>query len=235
MMTEQDTGYAPERWQFDGEVTRVFDNMLERSIPQHDSMRELVTSFAGKYAFPGDTLVDLGCSLGNAMEPHVHNGVACIGLDNSPSMVASAQARFQGDQWRVHHHDLKDGLPAFIASRKGITVFQSILTLMFIPLEERHALVRQVYEALQPGGIFIVVEKVHWNDFRMHDMTVDEYHAMKERNGYTKAEIEAKARSLDGVLIPQTPRENEAMLMKAGFDTASFWQWMNFQGWVAFK
>ena len=39
-LTERDTGYTPEQWAFDAEVSRVFDNMLSRSIPQYNVMRQ---------------------------------------------------------------------------------------------------------------------------------------------------------------------------------------------------
>ena len=35
-MVDTDTGYAPETWAFDEEVTRVFDDMLGRSIPNYE-------------------------------------------------------------------------------------------------------------------------------------------------------------------------------------------------------
>ncbi len=40
-------GHRPTaKWKFDRNVTACFDDMLRRSIPQHDSMRDLVHSIA---------------------------------------------------------------------------------------------------------------------------------------------------------------------------------------------
>lgn len=45
----RDTGYAPQRWAFDDQVTAVFDDMLQRSIPAYDDMRRLCFELGGRY------------------------------------------------------------------------------------------------------------------------------------------------------------------------------------------
>jgi tRNA (cmo5U34)-methyltransferase len=52
------------RWEFDTDVTDVFDDMLERSIPQYDVMRDVVFQAASKFQQKGTDIVDLGCSRG---------------------------------------------------------------------------------------------------------------------------------------------------------------------------
>ena len=49
-------------WDFDDKVTEVFDDMLERSIPQYDIMRQAVTSLVKTFIKDGDTILDIGCS-----------------------------------------------------------------------------------------------------------------------------------------------------------------------------
>lgn len=43
MKPQIDTATPGERWEFDCTVAEAFDNMLERSIPNYEIMRELVT------------------------------------------------------------------------------------------------------------------------------------------------------------------------------------------------
>ena len=62
----EDKGYAPEVWEFDEEVTRVFDDMLERSIPQYEVMRGAVLDMVDKHAPNGSWVVDLGAARGEA-------------------------------------------------------------------------------------------------------------------------------------------------------------------------
>ena len=55
------------KWDFDDKVTEVFDDMLERSIPQYDIMRQAVTSLVKTFIKDGDTILDIGCSNGTGM------------------------------------------------------------------------------------------------------------------------------------------------------------------------
>src|SRR4051812_12871043 len=64
------------KWEFDAGVTQVFEDMLERSIPQYGVMRDLVTQLATTIAPQAPTtrssvVVDLGSSRGAALAPIV--------------------------------------------------------------------------------------------------------------------------------------------------------------------
>jgi len=227
-----------QKWRFDGEVTRVFDDMLARSIPQYDVMRDAVTALAVRYADPRrGAIVDLGCSRGEALY-RVMSRLAFarryryVGVEASIPMFRAARQRFAGvsraDNVDVLNLDLRTDYPAHPAS-----VTMAILTLQFIPIEHRQRVVRRAYEA---GGAFIVVEKVLGSTAELDETMVDEYLKLKARNGYGREEIERKKMSLEGVLVPVTARWNEEMLRAAGFNQIEcFWRWMNFAGWVAVK
>lgn len=62
-----------KRWEFNDEVTAVFDDMLKRSIPQYEVIRDLVYKVGSEYVKPGTTIVDIGCSRGEAVRPFVVN------------------------------------------------------------------------------------------------------------------------------------------------------------------
>ena len=67
----KDEVIAKDKWAFDQEVTNAFDNMLERSIPGYEDMRNLVTSLTIKFAQPKSAILDLGCSSGGSLLPIV--------------------------------------------------------------------------------------------------------------------------------------------------------------------
>jgi hypothetical protein len=50
----KDQTIPSERWEFDGDVTEVFDDMLARSIPQYEVMRQasLTSAVAGERRLP---------------------------------------------------------------------------------------------------------------------------------------------------------------------------------------
>jgi tRNA (cmo5U34)-methyltransferase len=243
-MTEQPNGTSighlpgADRWEFDRSVTSVFDDMLRRSIPQYETMRDAVDYLSGVYVQRGTTVLDLGCSRGDALDPLVrrygaHNRF--VGVDVSEPMLEAARERFAGyistGIVEIQNVDLREQYPPVQAS-----VTLAILTLQFTPIEYRHRIVRSIYEHTLPGGALILVEKILGETAPTQELFVDRYHAMKRANGYSHEEVEAKRRSLEGVLVPLTASGNEELLRGAGFRVVEcFWRWMNFAGWLAVK
>lgn len=230
-----DTGYAPDRWAFDGEVTRVFDDMLARSIPDYAAMRELVTDLAVAFAQKDTHVVDLGTSRGEALAA-VYERLGArnryVGIEVSAPMLAAARERFAGrDLVRIESIDLRTDYPKPAAS-----VVLSVLTLMFVPIEHRLRVLRRAYESLVDGGALILVEKVLGSSARLDEAFVDRYWRMKREHGYTDDDVRRKALALEGVLVPITARWNEEALASAGFrEVDCFWRVGNFAGWVAVK
>jgi tRNA (cmo5U34)-methyltransferase len=236
----RDTVEPGSRWAFDEQVTEAFDDMLERSIPEHDIMRDLVFRVGRRFLKKNyhNLVADLGCSRGGALErfasPNLPDVGKIIGLEVSDPMIRSARSRFRPDQRvSIRNHDLRDGLPEDV---DGASVILSVLTLQFTPIEHRQRIVRESYERLRPGGALLLVEKVLGDGAGIDSLMVAEYYDEKRRNGYTQEQIERKRLSLEGVLVPVTARWNEELLRRAGFaDVDCFWRHLNFAGWLAVK
>ena len=229
-----------QKWAFDAEVTRAFDDMLSRSIPQYDVMRKAVFDVACRHVRPQTSVVDLGCSRGEALAPFVERFGAqsrYVGVEASPPMLEAARERFRGyvscGVAEVRDHDLRRGFPA-VAPAPSVVL--SVLTLQFVPIEYRQALVRGACRALAPGGCLVLVEKVLGATADLDAAMTDLYWGLKAEHGYSRDEIDRKRFSLEGVLVPVTARWNEELLAAAGFDQIDcFWRWMNFAGWVAVR
>tara|TARA_R100001594_G_C4053581_1_gene265446 strand:+ start:7745 stop:8476 length:732 start_codon:yes stop_codon:yes gene_type:complete len=237
----KDKGYAPERWAFDEKVTDVFEDMLDRSIPQHRVMRQTVTSLVSNYIQPRfDTgaIYDIGCSRGEMIsllnDKISDRNFSYKGFEISEPMYDAAEKRFNDtDNVSIHKNDLKQGLPAYPESVVAIT---SVLTLMFVPMEYRQNLLSEIYNQLEDEGIFVLVEKVLGAENELNQVMSDSYYEMKRNNGYTEEDITRKKLSLEGVLVPVTTSTNIEMLQNAGFQKIDcFWRWMNFSGFVAIK
>lgn len=229
-----DTVLPDGRWEFDEEVTDVFGNMLERSIPQYATMRNLVREVALRVT-PVDHVVDLGCSRGDALAAFAqYPGQLLIGLEVSDPMLAVAAERFSGDdRFRILRHDLRTGLPR---EANGASLILSVLTLMFVPIEHRAQVVEDVYAALRPGGAFVLVEKILGATAPLDAVLVSAYLDGKRTAGYSEDQILRKKLALEGVLVPVRASWNEEMLRSAGFRTYEcFWRCLNFAGWVALK
>ena len=97
-----------EHWQFDRNVTDVFDNMLARSIPQYGTMRALVFDLGAELVQPDTSVIDIGCSKGDALAPFVQRfGTAnrYIGAELSEAMLEASRHRFAAliDQGNRRH------------------------------------------------------------------------------------------------------------------------------------
>jgi tRNA (cmo5U34)-methyltransferase len=232
-------GHRPEgRWAFDDDVTRVFDDMLQRSIPELATMRSLVFEVGQRFVRPNTCVVDLGCSRGDSVAPLITafgTTVHFIGVEVSPPMLSAARARFEEEieagTFELLDLDLRRTYPDAKAS---LTL--AVLTLQFVPLEHRFRIVQDVYDRTLPGGAFILVEKVLGSSPTADAILADLYEGLKRRNGYTQQNIDRKRLSLEGVLVPLTAGWNEDLLRRAGFDDVEcFWRSLNFSGWVAVK
>jgi len=224
------------KWEFDGDVTAVFDDMLERSIPQYEVMRQACFDLACKFRQQGTDIVDLGCSRGGAIAQLVDKFGATnrfVGVEVSAHMLEAARKRFAGyitsKVVDIRELDLRKDYPPVYSS-----VTLCVLTLQFTPIEYRQRIVRNIYDHMADGGALILVEKVLGADVEIDETFVDLYYRLKAQNGYTQEQIERKRLSLEGALVPVTASWNEELLRMAGFRHVDcFWRWMNFAGWVA--
>jgi tRNA (cmo5U34)-methyltransferase len=221
-----------ERWEFNAEVTECFSDMLRRSIPQYDLMRETVTRLGERFLQPDTAVVDLGCSRGDALEPFVELADRAIGVETSEPMVNAARSRF--DHLRnveIRELDLRKEYP-----RERASLTLAVLTLQFVPIEYRQSVVRSAYRRTVSGGAMILVEKVLGSTADADEILVEQYVGMKSENGYSQDSIDRKRHALEGILVPVTAAWNEQILSAAGFGTVEcFWRWMNFAGWLAIK
>lgn len=230
---------VPEgKWTFNGDVTEVFDDMLERSIPQYEVMRKSCIDIASCFVKPNTDIVDLGCSRGEAIAELVRIFGAYnrfIGVEVSKPMLEASRKRFEG--WisngivNILDFDLRKGYPPVRAS-----VTLAVLTIQFTPIEYRLRILSDIYKSTIEGGIFILVEKVLGNSAQIDDLLVQIYYKMKQEHGYSQDDIDRKKLSLEGTLVPVTAKWNEEMLRMSGWSQVDcFWRWMNFGGWIAIK
>ena len=228
----KDEVMAGDKWEFNAEVTQVFDDMLSRSIPDYEGMHRTTTELALRFAQKNTDIIDLGCSRGAALKPIMKElGKTCnyIGLEVSEPMLEAAKKEIP--EAYVQNFDLRYDYPNVRAS-----VTLAVLTLQFIPIEYRQRIIADAYKRTVEGGIFLLVEKVLGNDAVSDSILVNTYLARKGENGYTQDQINAKRRSLEGVLVPVTSNWNVDLLERAGFKHVEcYWRHLNFGAWIGIK
>lgn len=245
-MSNIDNVVPGDKWEFDESVADCFSDMLSRSIPQYDVMREtsanLVCDIIGQNnAYREFNILDIGCSDGLMIQTIVNklkgNKGRILGVDVSEPMLKKAEERFSltnsvsNVSVSIKNCDLRYHFP-----KNDYDVITSILSVQFIPIEYRQTILQNVYDNLCPGGAFIFVEKVLGNTAELNRLFVKEYYDLKKKNGYSEEQIERKRLSLEGVLVPVTSDWNKSLLQQAGFrQIDDFWRYMNFVGYIAIK
>lgn len=225
---------------FNSEVTAVFDDMLDRSVPFYREIQRMTAELVADFAQPGTNVYDLGCSTCNSflnidrvMRPDA--GVSFVGVDYSEEMLAKARAKLTASKfarpYSLQVGDLDMGIEVNNAS-----VAMLVLTLQFVRPLHRERLVRAVYDGMTDNGCLILVEKVLGENSTFNRLFIQHYYEMKKRNGYSELEIAQKREALENVLVPYRLEENKELLKACGFrHTDVFFKWYNFCGMIALK
>jgi tRNA (cmo5U34)-methyltransferase len=225
-------------FQFDGKVADVFDDMLNRSVPCYRMVIEMIGAILGKSLEQNDRVYDLGCSTGETLIELArrleHLDLDFTGVDNSPAMLSKARHKAEMFSLAERITFREANIIDLDVSGAGAIIMN--YTLQFIrPLNRQEFLVK-VYQALRPGGILIVSEKILSLDPDLNRAFIDFYLDFKRRNGYSETEISRKREALENVLIPFSINENINLLTRAGFASCeTFCQWFNFASIVAVK
>lgn len=223
-------------WEFNEEVSEVFSDMLSRSIPDYDNMRDLMFRMAKNFVTPYSNVLDIGCSTGLSAKGLIECKEAektdFMLIDISEPMIRKCRELYE-DRKNVDvlQWDITEGCPVCRCS-----VIISCLTLQFVPIEYRQKIISSIYDSLNKGGALFLVEKVIGNSHTIDKVMVDEYYEIKRENSYTEEQISAKRKALAGSLVPLTIKMNESLLEVAGFRKIdTFWRYLNFCGIIAVK
>jgi len=231
-----------EPFRFNENVARVFPDMLKRSIPGYAASIEAIGSLAARYVRAGTTCYDLGCSLGAATIAMRHgiNEPCCrvVAIDTSEAMIERCRELIDEDdqlngpetQVDIAQHDIRD---VHIHNASMVVLNY---TLQFIEPGDRDALVQQIFDGLNEGGLLVLSEKVVDENEHMESLLVDLHHEHKRRNHYSDLEVARKRAALENVLIPETVASHRERLQRAGFSHSAVWlRYFNFVSIIAIR
>ena len=227
-----------EQFSFDEKVAAVFPDMIKRSVPGYNTVIAMTGVLAGQYAQQGSHCYDLGCSLGEssfAMCSQLTNrDCKIIAIDNSAQMLEQCQSNLERANCNVSVELVCDDILNIKPVNASIVVLN--YTLQFIDAAKRDALIKTIFQGLNPGGILILSEKIKFDDARENQRMIDMHHEFKKANGYSDLEISQKRTALENVLMPETIQTHLERLAKAGFEKTDLWfQCFNFISLIAYK
>lgn len=153
------------------------------------------------------------------------------GVDPSAEMLKLAEATLGPLISRVHlHHGCID-----VAPEGPFDAAACLLTLHFVPLEERSRILREIQRRLKPGAPLVVAHLSFPQGDKERSQWLSRYVSFAVSSG-VDAEKVANARSVMEAQLPiLAPEQDEAILRESGFANVSlFYVGFTFRGWVAY-
>lgn len=225
-------------FKFGANVAKVFDDMVNRSVPFYGEIQRMMAELAADHAREETFVYDLGCSTGTTMigmDTMVDQDIKFIGIDDSQEMLDKCKSKLMeigfSRPYELRCADLGQGIKIENAS-----VVVLCLTLQFVRPIYRERLLIDIYNGLNPGGVLILVEKILAEENNFNRDFINYYYNYKRRNNYSELEISQKREALENVLVPYKLSENITLLRDQGFAHCEvFFKWYNFAGLVAVK
>ena len=225
-------------FKFGAQVARVFDDMVNRSVPFYGEIQRMMAELAADRAVEGTMVYDLGCSTGTTMigmNTMVYPTIKFIGIDDSDVMLHKCDEKLKSigftRPYELINADLNAGVQISNAS-----VVVLCLSLQFVRPINRERLRKNILSGINPGGSLILVEKILAEESGFNRDFIKYYYNYKRRNNYSEMEISQKREALENVLIPYKLSEDISLLRDVGFDHCEvFFKWYNFMGLIATK
>lgn len=221
---------------FDEAVAHVFPDMIRRSVPGYELVVPMTGLLAARHIKdrPAALVYDLGCSLG-ATSLAVLRALDALGtgtavsiraVDSSAAMLSQARTAIADPRIRFMEADART------MNLDACQVVTLNWVLQFLHPGERLGLLQRIGEALTPGGLLLLAEKVHAADPVAEAFNEAAHLDFKRANGYSELEISQKRTALEEVMITDTVDDHLARLREAGFSSTRLWyQCLN---WAAF-
>ncbi|CAM4023589.1 carboxy-S-adenosyl-L-methionine synthase CmoA [Campylobacter armoricus] len=223
-----------KQFEFDKSVASVFDDMVSRSVPFYTQNLKLIVELISHFTAQNAKICDLGCSTASLLLAlyEKRNDFILSGVDEASAMLEIAKNKCKAFGAKIDFY--QENLDDFCFFKND--VFIATYTLQFIRPPKRQELVDKIYQNLNENGMFVLSEKILYEDVKIAKKMIQIYEQYKLDQGYSKLEIATKRQALENILIPYTQSENIAMLQKAGFSKIeSVFKWINFETFVAFK
>lgn len=220
-------------WTFKGEIAKDFDKHVRASVPLYDTIQNLILGISYFFIRENSKVVDLGHSTGETilnLKRNINKPFKIIGIDSSQKMIIEAKNKLSGiNDVELINADIID-----LKLPKADLVISN-LTMQFISIKNRKKVINNIYNSLNEGGAFIMVEKVILPRGDYQNIYTQLYSDFKERQGFNDKEIRDKDKSLRSVLVPLESNENKKILNSAGFKVEEFFRYLNFVGYLAIK
>lgn len=212
-------------------VARYTENPL-RLVPGYESMQRMATILLAERVPENARVLVVGAGGGLELKvfAQTHPGWVFDGVDPSAEMLRLAERILGPHASRATlHHGYVEGAPT-----GPFDAATCLLTLHFLPVEERRRTLAAIHLRLKPGAPLVVAHHSIPSDEKERAVWLDRYAAFAIASGI-EPDKAMNAREGIGKHLPiLSPEQDEAMLREAGFSQVSlFYVGFTFRGWVA--
>ncbi|MBT2372553.1 class I SAM-dependent methyltransferase [Pseudomonas fluorescens] len=221
-------------WFSDPDAVARYAEGPVRLVPGFDSLQRMTTLLLRESVPPAGDVLVLGAGGGLELKRFADSepGWRFVGVDPSAEMLKLAQATLGPLAARVELHEgYIDTAPD--GPFDGATC---LLTLHFIPAEERLRTLKEIWHRLLPGAPLVVAhhsfpqspdEKARW---------LKRYAAYAVDSGVPASDAQRAIAAISAQLPVLAPEADEELLRAAGFEGIElFYAGFSFKGWVAYK
>ena len=201
-----------------------------RQVPGFDGLHRMMSLLLAERVPADGRILVLGAGGGLEIKSlsDAHPGWSFDGVDPSADMLGIAESTVKPHRARVRLHE------GYInAAPEGpFDGATCLLTLHFVPRDQRLETLRQVHRRLRPGAPFVLAHI----SFAQTEPERSQWIARHVTyGGVDPAQAESAKRAIATRLTILSPEEDEAMLREAGFGGVSlFYADLSFRGWVAY-
>jgi tRNA (cmo5U34)-methyltransferase len=221
-------------WFSDPDAVARYAEGPVRLVPGFEALQRMVMLLLRESVPAAGNVLVLGAGGGLELKRFAESetGWRFVGVDPSAEMLKLAQATLGPLAERVELHE------GYIdtAHEGPFDAATCLLTLHFIPAEQRLQTLKQLCRRLLPGAPLIVAhhsfaqspdEKARW---------LKRYAAYAVDSGVPASDAERAIKAISSQLPVLAPEEDEALLRAAGFSGVElFYTGFTFKGWIAYK
>ncbi len=222
------------KWTFGKNVYKEFNSHIEKSIPSYLKTQKLISELSTYFLREDSICYDIGFSTGTLLVKinnlNLEKKINFIGIEPELNMLKSFKRSKEFKKITLINKVVEN-----IKMKKSDYII-SHYTLQFIRQNLRLKILKKIYNSLNPGGGFVLFEKVYANNSRFEKIFSDMLVDFKSKNNFSEKEIINKNKAIRGILEPLTTRQNIINLKKAGFkNNQIIHQDINFIGILSIK
>ncbi len=209
--------------EFNFSTIENFDQHISLSIPNYESLNDIFKNIAQHFVDQQSTLVDIGCSSGRFLESlEKFDLVKYVGVDTVNFGEQRSFEFWQGDAERY-----------FQQENNYVSVIVSMFFLQFLRPTKRRNVLSQIKKRIDAGAIFLISEKVFFDDTMLHEL-ISRMHVQMKRKSFEDKEILDKENEMNNFMFCRSQINLEKELQDLGA-WYKVWQSYNFSGYVVTK